>query len=1191
MLNSSLTSNTGASIQKQNTEVAMKNVYECIQDVEERVNENCSCTQCLQSQIDEINNATEITKDTVTADNIYTDNLQSTNPIVVPGVDNDFSVAGDITANKGCFEEVSTNTLCIDNLCVDNINNGCLTLDCLCSDCITTKKVCGCEIQVCKVTAHAFFGDGQGSGSILQLSCVCGTNCVQAPKICATNCLYGNNVCISTERVNSSTINGLTLTCGNISEADAGIFKNSKQIGNQVMEVPFRDGDTVFYRYQIPKGFSGEVNLYNCDYSINILINDTRNVLVGYSTSDPSRIRGFYRNNSDERLYIEVCSACPVCWSYRTPEKKCYDFGDSALWCAYTSEDAPYVTNCVFVPVEYKSHWYLLGDNTAQSGLKICGGLGATFLEFCCAYFPGGLVLDELHVNGPSYLDGSVFVGETCHDAQLSVCTLIDANNLNVHCTANLGDRITPVTNYILSTAWEDIDYYTFDGTDYTFVGHIEAQDWIADTYYWKQELAASCVNVIGCVNVCTNGANVCGNTTQVGCYVNKDATNTECTIIRPALINLNGDNHQSAELSKNTIGVYCPSCGSSMTVDCIMHYTSPDANNTYGWNAKDNGCVEAWHNDCNDNEQHMVHYNPNELIVCKCGDLGCSKVRITADGVETPAQTVSGDLTVCGNIYQCGTSYETHAEDLYSTCDYIHLRDCAQAGLSTGCYSGVEVIKFDGTHNTAIQTDNTGIWCVGHTSGCMQPIATRSNASDLVDGAIVHWDATNKCFYTQNGLCDCSNVVYYCAECKCLYTGSNDLADGCLIKWDATNKCFVAASDTCICSCYPICVERCTDALNVEYWNLSAPGAVCSYDYTPETGALCPVCSTKIINITRECYDALPVKDDCAYYMICDEWSGGLSFNDFCAGSGIDLCRCSDGHLWVINTQNQASFVGSDYISLSTTPTGDCKIDICALPLSCFCAGNGITLACSNGEMTIASKVNTMTQAAYDAATKIADNVYITTDTCKIYYGTKLLNCSGEIGDVKMFYGSSYPDSDWLPMDGRIIPAGYDAGVAFLGGATNMPDMREYAPTMIGQNAAAFAIHDTYTVGQCKDAAVGSHGHTVTNTLGVNAGTLSVGVGTLSGSYSAEAQIETVSSDSTRICPAGEGLQYCSYLQNACRGPVVRTSLSGSVNITGSPSLSGSPALTGAVSVNQNSTSVVNRGRRMGLLFVMKMR
>jgi hypothetical protein len=61
MLHSSLTSNTGASIKKQNTEIAMKNVYECIQEVEERVNENCACSQCLQSQIDEINNSTEIT--------------------------------------------------------------------------------------------------------------------------------------------------------------------------------------------------------------------------------------------------------------------------------------------------------------------------------------------------------------------------------------------------------------------------------------------------------------------------------------------------------------------------------------------------------------------------------------------------------------------------------------------------------------------------------------------------------------------------------------------------------------------------------------------------------------------------------------------------------------------------------------------------------------------------------------------------------------------------------------------------------------------------------------------------------------------------------------------------------------------------------------------------------------------------
>ena len=53
-------------------------------------------------------------------------------------------------------------------------------------------------------------------------------------------------------------------------------------------------------------------------------------------------------------------------------------------------------------------------------------------------------------------------------------------------------------------------------------------------------------------------------------------------------------------------------------------------------------------------------------------------------------------NLNVAGDIIQQGAAYETHAEKIYTTKDYIYMRDGAVGGLAAGALSGFEVIKYD---------------------------------------------------------------------------------------------------------------------------------------------------------------------------------------------------------------------------------------------------------------------------------------------------------------------------------------------------------------------------------------------------------------------------------------------------------------------------------------------------------------
>ena len=108
------------------------------------------------------------------------------------------------------------------------------------------------------------------------------------------------------------------------------------------------------------------------------------------------------------------------------------------------------------------------------------------------------------------------------------------------------------------------------------------------------------------------------------------------------------------------------------------------------------------------------------------------------------------GNLNVAGDIIQQGSSYETHAEQIYTTDDYIIMRDGAVGGLASGSYSGFQVKKYDGTNDGRLVIDNTGTARVGDV-GDEQPLLTRAETGSLTDKRLLVWDGANSKAITQS--------------------------------------------------------------------------------------------------------------------------------------------------------------------------------------------------------------------------------------------------------------------------------------------------------------------------------------------------------------------------------------------------------------------------------------------------------
>lgn len=121
----------------------------------------------------------------------------------------------------------------------------------------------------------------------------------------------------------------------------------------------------------------------------------------------------------------------------------------------------------------------------------------------------------------------------------------------------------------------------------------------------------------------------------------------------------------------------------------------------------------------------------------------GTVTIALKADQVRIGNTILTGNVTITGNITQNGASYETHAEKVYTTNDYVIMRDGATGALGTGDYSGFHVKLYDGVNDGRLVIDNQGTARVGDV-GDEQPLLTRDENADLTDGHLLEWDATN---------------------------------------------------------------------------------------------------------------------------------------------------------------------------------------------------------------------------------------------------------------------------------------------------------------------------------------------------------------------------------------------------------------------------------------------------------------
>ena len=110
---------------------------------------------------------------------------------------------------------------------------------------------------------------------------------------------------------------------------------------------------------------------------------------------------------------------------------------------------------------------------------------------------------------------------------------------------------------------------------------------------------------------------------------------------------------------------------------------------------------------------------------------------------------TIDGCLSINGNIVQNGSSYITHAENVFTTKDFITMRDGALSGLLDGSLSGIRIIKPNNTNNVILGVDNNAIMRVGWEPGILVALAGREDAPN--NGYYAYWDDSSAIFKTDD--------------------------------------------------------------------------------------------------------------------------------------------------------------------------------------------------------------------------------------------------------------------------------------------------------------------------------------------------------------------------------------------------------------------------------------------------------
>lgn len=143
-----------------------------------------------------------------------------------------------------------------------------------------------------------------------------------------------------------------------------------------------------------------------------------------------------------------------------------------------------------------------------------------------------------------------------------------------------------------------------------------------------------------------------------------------------------------------------------------------------------------------------------------------CSCDNVTEKLYVNECSEFHGPTYFYDNIYQCGETWCTHAQNVYTCSDTITMRE----GATFAGPAQIKVLKYDGTNNGVIYLGKDGTLRVGDEKNC-QPVLTRSEEKDLSDGHGLVWDAENKCAK------DSGEAIVTCAYVNCVGTACKESA------------------------------------------------------------------------------------------------------------------------------------------------------------------------------------------------------------------------------------------------------------------------------------------------------------------------------------------------------------------------------------------------------------------------------
>jgi len=141
---------------------------------------------------------------------------------------------------------------------------------------------------------------------------------------------------------------------------------------------------------------------------------------------------------------------------------------------------------------------------------------------------------------------------------------------------------------------------------------------------------------------------------------------------------------------------------------------------------------IKELHDDSNTHIADVA--NPHAVTTGQIGAVDLTTNQTIA-GLKTFSNnaTFNGTLYINGDIIQAGAAYETNAEKITSTKDFIVMREGNISALGAGEFTGFQFTKYDGTNDGQLVVDVSGTARVGDV-GSTQPILTRDENVNLVN-------------------------------------------------------------------------------------------------------------------------------------------------------------------------------------------------------------------------------------------------------------------------------------------------------------------------------------------------------------------------------------------------------------------------------------------------------------------------